>query len=99
MAARMVKEAELGRKLGGRKLSLRSKRPNTANVTDPDSAVMKGKGPSPVQGYNAQAAATTDQIVVAAEVTDAPADATNFLPMTEPSPTHFAKLGITGPSL
>jgi transposase len=85
MAARMAKEAELGRKFGGRKLSptsQRSKRPNAANVTDPDSAVMKGKGASPVQGYNAQVAATADQIVVATEVTNAPADATNFLPMT-----------------
>ena len=84
MAARAAKEAELGRKLGGRKLSptsQRSKRPNVANVTDPDSAVMKGKGASPVQGYNAQAAATVNQIVVAAEVTNAPADATNFVPM------------------
>ena len=84
MAARAAREAEMGRKLGGRKLSptLR-RRPNAANVTDPDSAVMKGKGASPVQGYKAQAAATADQIVVAAEVTNAPADATNFLPMTK----------------
>jgi transposase len=85
MAARKAKETELGRKLGGRKLSptsLRSKRPNAANVTDPDSAVMKGKGASPVQGYNAQAAATVDQIVVAAEVTNAPADASNLVPIT-----------------
>ncbi len=96
MAARMVKEAELGRKLGGRKLSLRSKRPNTANVTDPDSAVMKGKGPSPVQGYNAQAAATTDQIVVAAEVTNAPADATNFLPMTRAITDTLCEAGHHG---
>jgi hypothetical protein len=84
MAARAAKEAEMGRKLGGRKLSptsQRSKRPNAANVTDPDSAVMKGKGASPIQGYNAQAAATAGQIVVAAEVTNAPADATNFVPM------------------
>ena len=83
MAARAAQEAEMGRKLGGRKLSptLR-RRPNAANVTDPDSAVMKGKGASPVQGYNAQAAAPVDQIVVAAEVTNAPADASNFVPIT-----------------
>jgi hypothetical protein len=43
---------------------------------------MKGKGISPVQGYNAQAAATVGQIVVAAEVTNAPADASNFVPIT-----------------
>ena len=96
MAARAAREAEMGRKLGGRKLSptsLRSKRPNAANVTDPDSAVMKGKGPSPVQGYNAQAAATANQIVVAAEVTNAPADATNFLPMTTAVADTLAEAG------
>ena len=85
MAARAAREAELGHKLGGRKLSpnsQRSKRPIAANVTDPDSAVMKGKGKSPVQGYNAQAAATVQQIVVAAEVTNAPADASSFVPIT-----------------
>ena len=86
LAARAAKEKELGRKLGGRQLSptaQRAKRPRTANVTDPDSVVMKGKGASPVQGYNAQAAATEDQIVVAAEVSTSPVDAPNFLPMTE----------------
>jgi hypothetical protein len=96
MAARTAKEAELGRKLGGRKLSptsQRSKRPNAANVTDPDSAVMKGKGASPVQGYNAQAAATAGQIVVAAEVSNAPADATNFLPMTRAIEVTLSKAG------
>jgi transposase-like protein len=54
-----------------------------ANVTDPDSTVMKGRGMSPVQGYNAQAAVTADQIVVAAEVTQNPTDVPNFLPMTK----------------
>ncbi len=85
-AAREAKEKELGRKLGGRKLSptaQRAKRPHVANATDPDSVVMKGKGMNPVQGYNAQAAATEGQIVVAAEVTQSPTDIPNFLPMTE----------------
>jgi transposase len=86
LAAREAKEKELGRKLTGRKLSptaQRAKRPRVANVTDPDSTVMKGRGMSPVQGYNAQAAVTADQIVVAAEVTQNPTDVPNFLPMTK----------------
>lgn len=39
------------------------------NTTDPDSAVMIQQGQPPMQGYNAQAAVTTNQIIVAAEVT------------------------------
>jgi len=97
MAARAAKEAALGRPLGGRMPSPSAKRskrrPNAANVTDPDSAVMKGKGPSPVQGYNAQAAATVGQIVVAAEVTNAPADASNFLPITTAIDDMLSRVG------
>ena len=39
------------------------------NTTDPDSAVMIQQGQPPMQGYNAQAAVTTNQIIVAAEIT------------------------------
>jgi Transposase DDE domain len=81
-----AKEKELGRKLGRRKLSptaQRAKHPRAADVTDPDSEVLKGKGASPLQGYNAQAAATEGQIVVAAEVSTSPADAPNFLSMAQ----------------
>ena len=43
------------------------------NTTDPDSGVMIQKGQPPMQGYSAQAAVTTGQIVIAAEVvTSAP---------------------------
>lgn len=84
MADRARKEAELGHKLPGkapRPTSKRSKTPAVANTTDPDSRVMKSKGHGLVQGYNVQAAATAEQIVVAAEVTNRPADAENFVPM------------------
>ena len=43
------------------------------NTTDPDSGVMIQQGQPPMQGYNAQAAVTTGQIIVAAEVTSDPA--------------------------
>jgi hypothetical protein len=39
------------------------------NVVDPDSRVMRTKGQPTVQGYNAQAAVTAGQIIVAAEIT------------------------------
>ena len=40
----------------------------TVNTTDPDSRFVHGNGRT-LQGYNAQAAATTGQVVVAAELT------------------------------
>jgi transposase len=39
------------------------------NITDPDSRVMRTQGQPTVQGYNAQAAVTAEQIIVAAEIT------------------------------
>jgi hypothetical protein len=38
------------------------------NVTDPDSRVMRTQGQPTIQGYNAQAALTGDQIIIAAEI-------------------------------
>ncbi len=38
------------------------------NTTDPDSGVMIQQGQPPMQGYNAQAAVTTGQIIIAAEI-------------------------------
>jgi len=46
----------------------------TNDTTDPDSGVMIQKGQPPMQGSNAQAAVTTNQIIVAAEVTTTPPD-------------------------
>ncbi len=39
------------------------------NVVDPDSRVMRTVGQPTIQGYNAQAAVTAGQIIVAAEIT------------------------------
>jgi hypothetical protein len=38
------------------------------NKTDPDSRMMRTQGQPTVQGYNAQAAVTRGQIIVAAEI-------------------------------
>jgi transposase len=66
--ARAEHEARSGRKLGGRKPKAPPSQPQgRTNVTDPDSrSVMTPRGF--IQGYNAQAVATRQQIIIAAEV-------------------------------
>jgi transposase len=82
LAERAAKEATLGRKLGGRKPSREGRRGKSrhANVTDPDSRMLKARQAF-VQGYNAQAAVTGEHVVVAAEVTNAANDTTQLEPM------------------
>jgi transposase len=84
IAERAKKEAELGRKLTGPKPSdsaARRSKPRRANSTDPHSRIIAQASKGVVQGYNAQAAATTDQIVLAAEVTVTTNDQPHFVPM------------------
>jgi hypothetical protein len=52
----------------------------TVNTTDPDSRFVHGNGRT-LQGYNAQAAATTAQVVVAAELTQQANDLQQLAPM------------------
>lgn len=84
MAERAKKEATLGKKLTGPKPkqdAARRSRPRRANTTDPHSRIMAQESKGVMQGYNAQAAATTDQIVLAAEVTVGTNDQPHFVPM------------------
>ena len=63
------------------------------NVTDPDSRNVK----TPrgwVQGYNVQAAVTSGQIVIAAEVTVDSPDFGHLEPMVTATETELAKVGI-----
>lgn len=65
-----------------------------ANVTDPESRIMKnGKGY--VQGYNAQAVANTHQIIVAAEVTQDQNDYHQLHPMMEKAVSNLEEAGET----
>ena len=52
----------------------------TVNLTDPDTQLMMGHKQF-VQGYNAQAAVTEDQIVLAAEISTRAGDFPNLRPM------------------
>jgi len=93
-AARKAREAELGHKLSGRRADPDSKwgspaRTRRINVTDPDSRTIKD-GRRYVQGYNAQAAVTEDQVVVAAEVTTAARDSVVFATMVAATQHNLA---------
>lgn len=96
MAERAAKEAARGRKLTGpkpRKDTARRSRPRRANTTDPHSRIIAQGNKGVLQGYNAQAAATTEQIVVAAEVTATTNDQPHFVPMTTAVAENLADAG------
>jgi hypothetical protein len=63
------------------------------NVTDPDSRNLKTTR-GWVQGYNAQAAVTQGQIVVAAEISIESLDTANLQPMVETANTELKAAGI-----
>jgi transposase len=65
----------------------------TANVTDPDSRLLhtrKGR----VQGYNAQAATTLKQVIVAAELTQDANDFQQLEPMLQATTATLAAAGV-----
>ncbi len=83
MAERQAREVEQGRKLGGRKPKRETSdkgKTRQVNTTDPDSRMLRTRDRF-VQGYNAQAAVSEDQVVVAAEVSNAANDLRQFQPM------------------
>jgi transposase len=93
-ADRAAKEAAAGRKLPGRKPHRGSKkaRDRLVNTTDPDSRMLRARNRF-VQGYNAQAAVSEDQVIVAAELTNAANDSTMFAPMVEATEANLAEAG------
>jgi transposase len=93
---RAAQEAETGQKLRGRKPKPVSEAPQAeakANVTDPDSRIMKTRRGF-VQAYNAQAAATADQIIVAAEVTPEENDVGQLHPMLASAANELKAAGV-----
>jgi hypothetical protein len=70
--------------------------PTRANVTDPESRIMKTPG-GWVQGYNAQAAVNDSQIVVACAITQHGNDVGEYQPMVAATLENLAAAGITEP--
>jgi transposase len=65
------------------------------NKTDPDSRMMRTQGQPTVQGYNAQAAVTRGQIIVAAEVTVDSPDFGHLGPVVEVALRELHDAGVT----
>lgn len=93
--ARAQEEAHRGKKLRGRKPKAppeAHEMASKANVTDPDSRVMKTRR-GYVQGYNAQAVVTENQIIVAAEVTQEANDVHQLHPMLKQAERNLEAVG------
>jgi transposase len=99
LEARRKQETASGAKLRGRKPKPDSQKagakPARANTTDPDSKMMPTRSRGFLQGYNAQALANQDQIIITAEITTTPADQTLLHPMLTATRTQLAEAGIT----
>lgn len=96
IAKREEEERESGKKKRGRKPKELDKKPNAearANVTDPDSRIMKTRK-GYVQGYNAQTAVTEGQIIISAEVTQDENDMGQMHPMLDKANEDLKKAGI-----
>jgi transposase len=93
---RAAKEEATGKKLRGRKPKEPDPTPSSkakANVTDPESRIMKTRK-GYVQGYNAQAAVTENQIITAAEVTQQENDKKQLHPMLDKTEENAAAAGV-----
>jgi transposase len=93
---------ETGRDRQGRKLGRRPKEwvapevpEGVVSVSDPDTQRMKANN-GYVQGYNAQAVVAEGQIVLAAEITNTPADFSNLNPMVEAAIGELERAGVDG---
>src|SRR5204863_9457149 len=67
-----------------------------ANLTDPDSNIMRDSH-GYLQGYNAQAVVTANQIIVAADVTQEPSDNHQLAPMVASAQQNLTVAGVREP--
>ena len=67
----------------------------SVNITDPDSRVMRTKGQPTIQGYNAQAAVTENQIIIAAEITTESPDFGHLEPVFDAALRDLERAGIS----
>ena len=65
------------------------------NVTDPDSREMRTQGQPNIQGYNAQAVVTEQQIIIAAEITTQSPDFGQLEPMVNAALGELEKAGVS----
>jgi len=96
LAQRRQEEASSGKKKRGRKPEVVASTPDgeaKANTTDPDSRIMKTRQ-GYVQGYNAQAMVSQDQIIVAVGVTQEANDVQQLKPMLETLERTLQAVGI-----
>jgi transposase len=94
--ARAEEEEREGKKKRGRKPKEPEECVNNdrkANITDPESRIMKDRK-GYLQGYNAQAVCTKDQIIVSAEVTQQENDVKQLEPMIEESVRELGEAGV-----
>jgi len=95
--ARAVEESTMGKKRRGRKPKPPNEAPDRrakANLTDLESRIMKTSN-GYIQGYNAQAVVTSDQVIVAAEVTQQQNDVGQLHPMMNKASEELEAAGIT----
>jgi hypothetical protein len=95
---RQAEEASAGHRKRGRKPKetaeiLKEAEKAKANVTEPDSRIMKARK-GYIQGYNAQAVVDKGQIILAADVTQEPNDVHQLHPMTEQAQQELQTAGI-----
>ena len=95
---RQVEEEAMGHKKRGRKLKeltkvVQEEAKSKANVTDPDSRIMKTRA-GYIQGYNAQAMVDRGQVIIAADVTQEENDVHQLHPMTEKAQRELKVVGI-----
>lgn len=96
IAQRQAEEVATGKKKRGRKPKMVETVPAAeakANITDPDSRIMKTRQ-GYVQGYNAQAIVSQDQIIVAVGVTQEANDVQQLKPMLETLERTLEAAGI-----
>ena len=96
LVERQAEEAASGKKRRGRKPKVVEPAPGEeakANVSDPDSRIMKARQ-GYVQGYNAQAIVSQDQIIIATGVTQEANDVQQLKPMLDTLENTLEAAGI-----
>jgi transposase len=96
MARRAEHEAQTGRKPRGRPpidRDFSGNPPGRVNLTDRESGLVKTPRGF-IQGYNAQAAVTADQIIIAAQITNASRDQGMLAPMIAAARRQLTTAGI-----